>query len=236
MSSRARIVRGAARVERFDWASHHGDSPARADRPPRPRDPPHPRETDAAAAPRLSAAEQEAHLAGLEREAFAKGYAQGERTGLEAGAKRADAMLRRVAQTLDDLAQLRRTIIRQTERELVELALTLARRVVAREIALDPALVAAMAHVALQRLGESTPASIKLHPEDYATICAQRGEHWEGAQVTIVPDAAVPRGGCLVESDFGTIDGSLEAQFDEMARALLSDATTAAGHGIPHVV
>ena len=36
-----------------------------------------------------------ARLAALEREAFAKGYAQGERAGVEAGGKRAEAMLRR---------------------------------------------------------------------------------------------------------------------------------------------
>src|SRR5689334_11580213 len=42
-------------------------------------------------------AEHRERLAALEREAFTKGYAQGERAGLEAGGKRAEAMLRRVA-------------------------------------------------------------------------------------------------------------------------------------------
>ena len=32
----------------------------------------------------------------------------------------------------------------------------------------------------------------------------------------------------MVESDFGTIDASLDRQFDEMARALLGDAARAA--------
>ena len=62
-------------------------------------------------------------LAALERDAFTKGYAQGERAGLEAGAKRAEAMLRRLAQTLEELAGLRDTMVRQTERELVQLSL-----------------------------------------------------------------------------------------------------------------
>jgi flagellar assembly protein FliH len=169
----------------------------------------------------MPAAEVDARLAALEREAFTKGYAAGERAGVEAGAHRADAMLRRVAQTIDGLSQLRRTITRDTEHQMVQLALALARRVVLRELSLDPDLVAALAHVAVERLGDQAPATIRLHPEDFATVAAHRGEQWEGTQVSVLPDPAVPRGGCVVESDFGLIDASVDAQFAELSRALL---------------
>lgn len=224
MSSRAQRLPTATPVHRFHWdgaaAGVHGaEEPLRLVA----LEEPSVLETVLPAAQGPTPAEVEAHLAALEREAFTKGYAAGERAGAEAGARRADAMLRRVAQTLESLAQLRRTIIQQTEHQVVDLALTLARRVVHRELTLDPQLVAALAHVALERLGERAPATIRLHPDDYATVLAQRGEQWEGAQVTVVPDAAVARGGCLVESDFGMIDGSVDAQFDELTRSLLGD-------------
>lgn len=175
----------------------------------------------------VPAADQEARLAALEREAFTKGYAAGERAGVEAGARRADGMLRRVAQTIEELSQLRRTITRDTQLQMVQLALALARRVVLRELSLDPDLVAALAHVAVERLGEQVAATIRLHPEDYATVLSHRGEQWEGAQVTVVPDPAVQRGGCVVESEFGIIDASIDAQFAELSRALLGDQETA---------
>ena len=164
-------------------------------------------------------AEHRERLAGLEREAFTKGYAQGERAGLEAGGKRAEAMLRRVAQTIEELGGLRQTLIHETEREMVQLALTLARRVVHREVTLDPELAAALAHVALERLGTNTPATIRLNPEDY-TIVAQDSARWGGQTVTVVPDPSISRGGCLVESAFGSVDATIERQFDELSRAL----------------
>ena len=164
-------------------------------------------------------AEHRERLAALEREAFTKGYAQGERAGLEAGGKRAEAMLRRVAQTIEELGGLRQTLIHETEREMVQLALTLARRVVHREVTLDPELAAALAHVALERLGTNTPATVRLNPEDY-TIVAQDGARWGGQTVTVVPDPAISRGGCLVESAFGSVDATIERQFDELSRAL----------------
>jgi flagellar assembly protein FliH len=234
MSSRARLVAIHGAVQRFDWHGADGPSPASSGPAPLPVV----AAADRAAPstpPELSHAEHQARLAALERDAFAKGYAQGERAGTEAGTKRVEAMIRRVAQTLEELAQLRKLIVRQTEREMVQLALTIARRLVLREVSLDPTLVAAMAHVALERLGEAAPATIKLHPEDYAAISAQRGDSWAGAQVRVVPDASVARGGCLVESAFGTVDGSLDAQVEEMARALLGDGTLPHTEDVMHV-
>jgi flagellar assembly protein FliH len=164
-------------------------------------------------------AEHRERLAALEREAFTKGYAQGERAGMEAGGKRAEAMLRRIGQTIEELGGLRQTLIQETEREMVQLALTLARRVVHREVTLDPELAAALAHVALERLGTTTPATIRLNPEDY-TVVAQDSARWGGQTVTVVPDPSISRGGCLVDSAFGSVDATIERQFDELSRAL----------------
>jgi flagellar assembly protein FliH len=185
----------------------------------------------AGALPAQTPAEQESHLAALERDAFMKGYAQGERAGTEAGARRADAMLRRIAHTLDELTELRRVIVASTEQQMVRLALAVARRIVGRELTQDPELVAAMAHVALQRLGEAVPATIKLNPEDYTVVVAQRATPWSSTQVRVVPDPAVVRGGCLVESEVGTVDASPDAQLAELSRALLLESEPARSGG-----
>jgi flagellar assembly protein FliH len=244
------LVPAAADVERFAWTSQAGSSPGGTPVVTLAAFAPRPAAIDAAparpavpmpaavatpsgmapAAPPVGVggapanddvlmAEHRERLAALEREAFTKGYAQGERAGLEAGGKRAEAMLRRVAQTIEELGGLRQTLIQETEREMVQLALTLARRVVHREVTLDPELAAALAHVALERLGMNTPATIRLNPEDY-TIVAQDSTRWGGQTVTVVPDPAISRGGCLVESAFGSVDATIERQFDELSRAL----------------
>jgi len=113
-------------------------------------------------------ANQQQHLAALERDAFAKGFAQGERAGLEAAAKRGDAMLRRLTQTLDEMTGLRARMIRETEQQMVSLALAVARRIIHREVSLDRDLLIAIARVALDRLGEDAKISVHLNPDDYA--------------------------------------------------------------------
>jgi flagellar assembly protein FliH len=211
MSSRARRLPAGAPVQLFGWGGTSHD----------PQSGPAPEQW----VQEPDCGQAEARLATLEREAFAKGYEQGERAGLEAGGKQVDAMLRRLAQTLDQLGDLRRTMIRETERQMVELALAVARRIVRREVALDQHLTLSMARLALERLGERTSATVRLHPDDLAATAAGRSE-WSGSHVTVVADASVRRGGCRIESDFGSVDASIDAQFREVARALLVEEGT----------
>jgi flagellar assembly protein FliH len=173
------------------------------------------------AAVRPAAPADELDTAAIERDAFTKGYAQGERAGLDAAATRADAMLRRLAQTIEELGELRNEMIHRTERQAVQLVLAIAERIVQRELTLDRSLLLGMARVALDRLGEYGSATIRLNPDDYRAIGAKPSI--EGAAVEVLSDSSVPRGGCHVQSDFGFMDVSPESQFRELARALLSD-------------
>lgn len=224
MSSRAtRVGRGS--VEPFLWGGAPGPSrdvvPWVPGGPAAPEPPP-------VAVPDAAA---------IERDAFAKGYAQGERAGTEAGAARAEAMLRRLAETLDELQRLRGDLVRRTEREVVDLALAIARKILHREAAIDRDLLIAMARVALDRLSDATAASIRLHPDDYATTMAGRGP---GATtphgVQILSDPSVRRGGCVVRSDVGSVDVGTTAQLDEITRTLLGDDAPggAPGVGLSH--
>jgi flagellar assembly protein FliH len=178
----------------------------------------------------------EAHLAALEREAFGKGFAQGEQAGAEAAGQRGEAMLYRLTQTLDELTSVRADMIRQTERQMVQLALTIARRIVQREVSLDPDLLLAMARVALERLGDSARVTVRLHPEDYAAAHGDRVAELTSSNVTIVQDARLSRGGCRVESDMGLLDIGIDAQLQEVGRALLGAETAAASGAALHEI
>jgi flagellar assembly protein FliH len=209
--SRARRVSDPVSVTSFDWqrAAEAPVQPAHA----------------VSSSPDTSTVEASAqHLAAIARDAFATGFAQGERAGGEAAAKRGEAMLRRLTQTLEELTDLRAQMIRETEQQMVRLALAIARRVLHREVSLDQDLLIAMARVALDRLGENAQVTVRLHPEDYEATASARASAWTGAQVKVAPDTRVPRGGCRIESDFGALDAGVDAQLQEIAHALLGEA------------
>ncbi len=212
--SRARRISDRTVVSPFEW--QHLKTPVANPSPVE-------RTAGDAQPPLVDAAASQQHLAALERDAFAKGFAQGEKAGLEAAAKRGDALLRRLTQTLDEMTTLRAQMIRDTEQQMVSLALAVARRVIHRDVSLDRDLLIAIARVALDRLGEDAKISVHLNPDDYAATEAARTREWEGTQVSVVADARVPRGGCRIESDFGALDAGIDAQIQELAHALLGD-------------
>jgi len=158
-----------------------------------------------------------------EQEAFAHGYAQGERAGLAAANADAEALQRRLTQSLDELIDLRARIVRQAERDMVQLALAIARRVALREVSLDRELLAAMARVALDRLSEASRVTIRVHPADLESLAAARHGDLAGDHVTLVADVRVGRGGCRLESECGTVEAGVDAQIRELGRALLGD-------------
>jgi flagellar assembly protein FliH len=206
MSSRARREVRADLVAPFEWSTPQAKAaPEQAPQPP-----PQP------------AIDLEKLRATVERDAFLKGYAQGERAGAEAASTRGEGMLRRLKETLEELTTLRAEMLHRSERQLVQLALAIAKRVVQREVSLDRAVLVGMARAAIDRLGDHAQATIRLHPDDYAQV-APGLKQTDDAHVRVEPDPLVSRGSCLVQSDFGFMDVTPEAQFEELARTLLED-------------
>lgn len=220
MSSRARRIEGPG-VRPFAWTGSAAPAAAPVHEPARAGGP------SATQGGEDDRAALQARLAALERDAFSRGFAQGERAGGEAAAQRGEAMLRRLTETLEELTTLREQMIHQTERQMVQLALAIARRIVHREVSIDQDLLVAMARVALDRLGESAQVTVRLSPEDFDATSAVRSAQWIGTHVTVVADARVGRGGCRVESEFGAMDAGVEGQIHEIARALLGDSAAA---------
>jgi flagellar assembly protein FliH len=210
MSSRARRLVAPANAVRFSWARGQADPTAGS-------------AESAPASERGTAV----NTAAIERDAFAKGFAAGERAGLEAAGQRGEAMLTRLTETLEQLTTLRNTMIHRTERQMVQLALAIAHRIVQREVSLDRDLVVAMARVALDRLGETARVTVRMNPDDFAVTAQARAAQLAGSNVSVVADARIGRGGCRVESDLGVMDAGVEEQLREVARALLGDMAQA---------
>jgi flagellar assembly protein FliH len=208
MSSRARRVTSAAAVTPFQWGVI--EQPVY-------------HEQVVYETPVDNSAARDAHLAALEREAFAKGFSQGELAGAEAAGQRGEMMLHRLTQTLEELTQVRAQMIHQTERQMVQLAIAIARRVIHREVTIDADLLIAMARVAMERLGETAQVKVRLHPDDYEAAGAARVAQLAGSNVMILADAHLSRGGCRIESDMGILDAGVNAQLQEIARALLGE-------------
>jgi len=159
----------------------------------------------------------------LEQEIFARGFAQGQQAAGAAAQQETAALAKKLAATLDDLVRVRNEMIRHTEKQMVQLALAVARRVLHREVSVDPTVLLTMMRVALERVSDAARVTVRLHPADHQSVTAAVADSPTSEQVTLAADARIPRGGCKVESEYGDIDAGVDAQIQEIARALLGD-------------
>lgn len=104
-------------------------------------------------------------------------------------------------------------------------AVALARQVVRSELAERPQQIATVAQEALETLLLSARhITVRVHPDDHALVAQGAAETLTARGARLLADAAVTRGGCLVESDIGIIDASIETRWRRAAAALGSEA------------
>jgi flagellar biosynthesis/type III secretory pathway protein FliH len=128
-----------------------------------------------------------------------------------------------LTETISRVSGLANEITGKLEMEVVELALEIARKVVAREVSIDQEVVLSVTKNALSKLHTRTLASIHLHPEDLSYVQEHRSKLNFHGSLELIEDGLVTRGGCLIHTDTGDIDGRIESQFDEITNGLLGN-------------
>jgi flagellar assembly protein FliH len=170
-------------------------------------------------------------LEGIERIAWDEGFAKGHEAGRIAGEKDARKLLdelRHKSQHLDGLmssvAKPMEQFDETMEQLLVQLAMTIGRHLVRRELRIDPSQVIAIVReaVALLPLGQRN-VRVHLHPADAAVVRECLSEPQSERAWTLVEDPVMSRGGCRVSTDTAHIDARLEARIASVINHLLGD-------------
>jgi flagellar assembly protein FliH len=108
---------------------------------------------------------------------------------------------------------------------LADAATALARQVVRGELAANPQQVATVAQEALETLLLSARhVTVRVHPDDHPLVAQGAQEVLAARGARLLADAGLTRGGCVVESDIGIIDASIESRWRRAAAALGSEA------------
>ena len=117
----------------------------------------------------------------------------------------------------------------QLAQAVTQCALTLARAVVRSELALRPEAVVAVAQEAIDTLLlTARHVTVRVHPDDHPLVAQGAGEVLQARGARLIGDASVTRGGCLVDSDIASVDGSVVNRWRRAAASLGSEMTWAA--------
>jgi flagellar assembly protein FliH len=129
-------------------------------------------------------------------------------------------VVERFAATIGELTLLRPRLRQQAESDTIRLALAIARRVLRRELSVDPEALRGLLLAALEKLQGQEVARVRVHPSHAAVLrdCLQR--KYAGAQVEIVTDSGQVPGTAVFETSRGNLDASVETQLEEIERGL----------------
>ncbi|HEU4629907.1 MAG TPA: FliH/SctL family protein [Gemmatimonadaceae bacterium] len=178
-------------------------------------------------------AERQAELERATAQAYAAGVAAGEQRG------RAEATARLASAVAAAEAALER--IRDGERRwegalddnVCALTVAIARQVIGRELAGDPATLTDLVRRALAEFPVDQPVQIRVNPADLAALATQGGAAGQaagapGGTAAVAPnrearwiaDPSVAVGGCLVEGRERIVDGRVDTALERIYRKL----------------
>jgi flagellar assembly protein FliH len=171
-----------------------------------------------------------AGLVDLQEEAHREAFEQGLAEGREAGRAEVRAQVERLSGMFYDLAKPFETLDTEVERELLTLAMALARQIVRRELKTDPTQIIGIIREAIAALPVAArEVRVHLHPEDAAVVREHLAPTESERAWAIVEDPVMARGGCQVSTNTSRIDMRLETRLGAILSELLGTERQAAG-------
>jgi flagellar assembly protein FliH len=127
-------------------------------------------------------------------------------------------------QAAADLQHEKQAWLSHWERGAVHLAAAIAGRIVRGELQRQPEIALKLVREALELAAGSPSVRLHLNPEDYKTLGAQVRALIDAMSgvggADVAADATITRGGCRVETRFGTIDQQFESQLKRIEEEL----------------
>jgi flagellar assembly protein FliH len=151
------------------------------------------------------------------REAYAEGLA----TGRQQSEELFRPAVQGLAETLISLARLRESIREESTQDLVHLAISIAARVIHREVAVDPDALGGLIQAAFSKLQSREINRVRMHPTLEGLVRKLLEQAGAPKNLVLMPDASLKPAEVFFETAQGILDASVETQLREIERGLI---------------
>ena len=175
--------------------------------------------------------EARAEAAKIQREAEIKGQQtalqQAQRSALSVLDQRLQTLYPALQEAVNEIQQTRLAWQNRWEKNAIRLATTIASRVIRKETQQDPQIARKLLDEALQLASGNDRVVIHLHPDDAQAVAditdTLRRKFQSIGEIELAPSDEIEPGGCVINTDFGTIDQQFHAQLKRIEEELSSD-------------
>jgi len=194
----------------------------------------------------IESPEEKAKKEGFEigyKEGLNKGYLEGHKRGykegFEKGKKEAEERYKKLENILKkdfqekiqsintflkNLEKESKELILNMDKEVLNLALNIAQKLILKEIERDPEISLRLIKEALNYIAEGTELNIKVNPEEYKFLEENLLKYIPPSQkIKLIPDESISKGGIFIETSLGVIDATFEKRWKKLLETLLKD-------------
>jgi flagellar assembly protein FliH len=158
-----------------------------------------------------------------------EGLAEGEKKGREAAGAdfktELDGIKNQTSVYFKKLELSKNDMFHGLERVLLEFCIELTKKIIASEVSANEGMILSVIKKSLAMIAERDNVIIRVSPQDLE-LTSHRKDFWSSVterleNVKFEADSRIEKGGCIIESNSGTVDARLGVQIDEVAQLVL---------------
>jgi len=161
----------------------------------------------------------------LRKENARQGFETGREEGFTEGRSEVERLIERMHTVLDRAQDKRAEILAETEQQIVDLVLLIARKVIKVISDNQRNIVVSNVVQALRKVKGHGEIVIRVNVDDLKLTSEHIKDFLklvEGSKgMQLVEDSSVDRGGCIIETEFGEIDARISSQLAELEQKIL---------------
>jgi flagellar assembly protein FliH len=156
----------------------------------------------------------------IEKDTYVKGFQKGEQEALRLQKETQAEFCISTQKIITELEEIRDSIYQDTEREIVQLAIAIAEKIVARQLDLNPETIVGMAKAACGLAKDCKQVILYVAPEQIDYMRANQdllaAQLYKTNRLNIIADNNIKSGGCRVETEQGSIEATVAAMFKQL--------------------
>jgi len=164
----------------------------------------------------------------LQKKAYDEGFVSGEKAGHAVGEQKALVLLEGLEKILGELMSVRANALKGVSKQVVELAVAIARKVIIEEVSTKPEIMISMVREALKRMERVGTIAIKVNPAIYDLFVNNRTRLTDiHDDIVIDSDTSVPVTGPLVISKTEEVVTDIESLIENIIKDMKAAADKA---------
>ncbi len=151
-------------------------------------------------------------------------YNQGKQAGLEQAEQQFCDTVSALGIALEEIGRLRESILKNSIHDMLLLVMAITKEVINREVEANPDVIVSTISRALNAAVKSDEFHLVVNPLDLDLVNEKKPffiASISGLQnITVETSEEVSSGGCLLESNFGEVDATIESQLEQIRKQL----------------